>query len=313
VALLLASVLGYAVSALALRTVETMRRRASALSVTRPGQRLPVPAANDELRSLAVTLNAMLERTEAAFARERRFVADASHELRTPLSILKAELEVALIGPGAEPELRAALASADAEADRVIRLAQDLLVLAQADHGSLPIEPADAYVKPMLERLQHKFAPRAQAARRMVVSSAPDDLVVKADPARLEQALASLVDNALAHGTGSVVLSALRKGHTVELHVADEGPGFPEPFLDIAFERFTRAEAGRTHEGTGLGLAIVRSIGRAHGGDAHVINRASCGADVWITLPQRETPSRRPAAGSQAPTNSACEMATRTM
>jgi two-component system, OmpR family, sensor kinase len=294
VALLLASLLGYAVAAFSLRGVEALRHRASALSVTQPGARLPVPPANDELRRLALTLNQMLERNEAAFARERRFVADASHELRTPLSVLKAELDVAMTGESSARELRAALASADAEADRVIRLAQDLLALAQADHGILPLELTEVSVRAVLEQVAERFAARGRAQKRLVVARDAPDLRVRADSVYLEQALSNLVDNALRHGSGDVTLHATPRGATVELHVEDEGPGFPEGFLALAFDRFSRAEGGRTREGSGLGLAIVRSIAHAHGADVQAANRSGGGADVWLTLPVPSAPAEAP-------------------
>jgi signal transduction histidine kinase len=281
IALLLASLLGYAVSAVSLRSVGVLRKRASAISVANPGERLPVPPANDELQRLAVTLNLMLERNEAAFARERRFVADASHELRTPLSILKAELEVALSGDSSAAELRAAIASADTEVDHVIELAQALLALAQADHGTLQLELADVPVADAFARV----AGRVGEDGRNLIARDARGLHVWADPARLEQALSNLVQNALRHGGGDVSLYAVRRGSMVELHVEDEGPGFPDAFLALAFEPFSRAESARGPEGTGLGLAIVRSVAHAHGGDAHLANRRGGGADVWLTLP----------------------------
>jgi signal transduction histidine kinase len=265
--------------------VEALRRRASVLAVTQPGERLPVPAANDELRRLAVTLNQMLERNEAAFARERRFVADASHELRTPLSVLKAEIEVALAGDSSARDLRAALASADIEADRVIRLAQDLLALAQADHETLPLELSEISVAGAFNRVVGRFAARARAQDRAVIARDARGLRVRADAVHLEQALSNLVDNALRHGSGDVTLRAVRQGDSVELHVEDEGAGFPDDFLAVAFERFSRVDGARTLEGTGLGLAIVRSVARAHGGDVHAANRRGGGADVWLSLP----------------------------
>jgi two-component system, OmpR family, sensor kinase len=291
VALLLASLLGYAVSALSLRSVAMLRRRAGAISVTNPGERLPVPPANDELRHLAVTLNSMLERNEAAFLRERRFVADASHELRTPLTVLKAELEVALTGPSSDAEMRAAIISADAEAGHVIGLAQSLLTLAQADHGALPLDLADVSVAEVLTCVAERFA---EPAPKVLAGNA-GEARVWADRARLEQALTSLVENAVRHGGGEVSLRAMRRGSIVELHVEDEGPGFPEGFVAVAFERFSRAESARSREGTGLGLAIVRSIARAHGGEARLANRSGGGADVWLALPVRASPRLRSA------------------
>src|SRR5712691_3776954 len=116
-----------------------MRRQAAEITAADTGRRLPVPPAEDEIRRLGETLNEMLDRLETALERERRFVADASHELRTPLAMLRTELELALRRERSGAELRAALASAFEETDRLARLAEDLLVLARADRGSLPL------------------------------------------------------------------------------------------------------------------------------------------------------------------------------
>jgi signal transduction histidine kinase len=105
-----------------------------------------------------------------------------------------------------------------------------------------------------------------------------------ADPARLEQALANLVDNALSYGEGTVALSACRRDGNVELHVRDEGAGFPPAFLPRAFERFSRADEARSRGSAGLGLAIAAAVAGAHGGSAHAENRDR-GADVWVSLP----------------------------
>jgi signal transduction histidine kinase len=297
VALALASLLGYACCALLLRSVEAMRRQAKRLSVAEPGGRLPVPPARDEMQRLAVTLNEMLDRNDLAFAQERRFVADASHELRSPLAILKIELEDALSGHKTERELRSALASADAETDRIAHLARDLLTLAQADEGKLRIEPAPLRADQAVRRVRQRFAQRARSQGRTLVSSVPDDMSFHADPLRVEQALSNLVDNALRHGSGMIVISAERHDGFVELRVTDHGPGFPESYLDVAFERFSRPDRGRTTEGTGLGLSIVWSIARAHGGEAHVANRPGGGAEAWIRLPDGAgAPERQPMA-----------------
>jgi two-component system OmpR family sensor kinase len=105
-----------------------------------------------------------------------------------------------------------------------------------------------------------------------------------ADRARLEQALSNLVDNALRYGASPMQLSAKERDGSIELHVTDEGTGFPPAFIPHAFERFTQADASHGNEGTGLGLAIAGMIAEAHGGSAHVANRASGGADAWIAI-----------------------------
>jgi signal transduction histidine kinase len=291
-ALLLSLLAGYGLAAAALRPVEAMRRRAGAISAETPGRRLPVPGPRDELRALAVTLNEMLGRLEAAFEHERRFVADASHELRTPLALLQAELELALRRPRARAELEAAVRSAAEETDRLVRLAEDLLLIARSDQGSLPLRVEDVDVSLLLEDVRSRFAARADQLGRELTVETGADVIIEADPMRLEQALGNLVDNALTHGAGRVTLRATATGRAVELHVVDEGAGFPPRFVDRAFDRFSRADEARNARGTGLGLAIVSLIAHAHDGEA-VAGGDERGADVWLTLPFRPAPVGR--------------------
>ena len=231
-----------------------------------------------------------LERARAAereaVARERRFIADASHELRTPLTTLKSELDVALQRERSPDELRAALGSAREEADRLVALAEDLLVLARADEGELPItrEPLDvgALLADVAER-------RGARAGRAIGVDAPSGLVLDADRRALERAVGNLVDNALTHGGGPIELSATDGAGAVRIAVRDHGPGFPPGFADRAFERFARPDAGRSGGGAGLGLAIVDAIARAHGGSV-VTSGADPGARVEIVLPASSSP-----------------------
>jgi two-component system, OmpR family, sensor kinase len=296
-ALLIASVIGYTLAAAALRPVERMRRRAAAVTGEKQGGRLPVPPADDEIGRLGRTLNEMIARLESAFARERAFVADASHELRTPLAILRTELELALRGSHTAEELEEAVRSAAEETERLSGLAEDLLVIARSDQGKLPIRPAPLYADDLLETVARRFKTRARAAGRPVRPEPAPGVTLEADETRIEQALANLVDNALRYGAGAVSLSAHAENGCVELHVRDEGPGFPPAFLSRAFERFTRADEARARGGTGLGLAIAAAIAAAHGGSAHAANRRS-GADVWIKLPTVSSAAHPPAAAS---------------
>jgi two-component system, OmpR family, sensor kinase len=284
VALLLASAAGYGLAAAALRPVDAMRRRAAEIHDSQPGRRLPVASADDEISRLGDTLNAMLGRLEEAFERERTFVSDASHELRTPLAILKAELELALRAGRSREELAAALRSAAEETDRLAQLAEDLLVIARSDRGALPVRLSSIEAAELLNDVRARYAGRADEQGRSVEVTAPPDLELTADRLRLQQALGNVLDNALRHGGGTVRLVALEDDGSVELHVSDEGDGFPEGFLDHAFERFTRGDDGRSRGGSGLGLAIVEAIARAHHGRAAAANLDG-GADVWIELP----------------------------
>jgi two-component system, OmpR family, sensor kinase len=286
-ALLLATYAGYQVAGAALRPVERMRSRAEQITEHDTAERLPVPDTSDEIEALGHTFNELLGRLDAALARERRLLSDASHELRTPLSVLRTEVQLALRGDRDARELRGALESVGQETERLSRLAQDLLVLARADQGRLPIrgEPLDA--GELLEAAARRAEAAAGAAGRRVVAehSADGGAVALADPDRAAQALDNLVANALAYGRGEVRLSAREVEGQVELHVADRGDGFPPELLERAFDRFSRGDPGRAGQGTGLGLAIVDAIARAHGGRAGAHNLPAGGADVWISLP----------------------------
>jgi heavy metal sensor kinase len=285
VALLLASLAGYVVSGRALRPVEAMRRRAAAISAAEPEQRLPLPEADDEIHRLGETLNQMLGRLEAALERERAFVDDASHELRTPLAMHKTELELALRYAKTPEEMRAAISSAIVEVDRLIQLAEDLLVLARSEEGKLALDLRHVRVAELLADLRERFSARIDDVGRSLVVEPADGLSVEGDRLRLEQALTNLVVNAIEHGGGEIIVRASGSGEEIAIHVEDRGPGFAPEFIDRAFERFSRGDPARGGDGTGLGLAIVDAIASAHRGSAHAENRQGGGADVWIELP----------------------------
>jgi signal transduction histidine kinase len=274
-ALLLASLLGYVVAAGALRPVERMRSRVTAITGSRLGDRLPVPPSGDEISRLGDTLNEMLARVETAMERERSFVADASHELRTPLAHLKAEVELALDSPRSRAELEAALRSVAMETDRLAQLAEDLLLLARVEEGTLPIRRHDVRLDELLGGIARRFERRAQEDGRAIEVHA-NGSQLNIDRLRVEQALGNLVENALRYGEGTIRLT----GDVQSLRVSDDGSGFPPGFAPRAFERFSRADESRGGAGgAGLGLAIVAAVAEAHGGSASV-----AGATVTIRL-----------------------------
>jgi signal transduction histidine kinase len=226
-----------------------------------------------------------LRPVSAALAREKRFVADASHELRTPLAALRTELELALRRERTQGELEAALRSAAEETDRLSQLAEDLLVLARAEDGKLPVRREHLAAADVLGDVRERYARRADQAGRPLELRANDGLALEADRLRVEQALGNLVENALRYGDGRILLEAFAVDGRVELHVKDEGAGFPQDFIADAFEPFSRTDSSRSSQGAGLGLAIVDVIARAHGGSAHAAN-LDPGADVWLALPR---------------------------
>lgn len=286
-ALLFASGLGYALATLAFRPVEEMRKRAGRITLARNGERLPLPASDDEIGRLGQTLNEMLARIESSIERERVFVADAGHELRTPLAILRGELELGMRPDRNHDEARAAMRSAIEEADRLQVLADDLLELARADAAQLPLEARTVDVGEWLGRLSKRYGGRAESNGLRITSDVEPGLEWTFDPKRMETALGNLIENALVHGGGDVELHAKREGEELELAVCDQGPGLPDGFAQRAFDRFTRAEAARTSAGTGLGLAIVNAMVAAHGGRVVFDESRIGGARAVIRLPAR--------------------------
>lgn len=267
-ALAVAGGLGYMVAGAALRPIERMSARAATISARSAGERLPVPAADDELRRLALTLNAMLERLDNGLQRERRFVAEASHDLRTPLALMLTEVELALAQQRTSEELNRALLSIQEEVRRLIALAEELLDRASAEEVGLPIESGPVDLVALATRVATRF--QAAAGVRAIRVSAPRPVEIQGDATRLDRALSNLIDNALRHGAGDMAIEIRASGGGVELTVTDEGAGFAAHDTSPA-------------DGDGLGLTIVREIVRAHGGTVEV-RRADERTHVRVTL-----------------------------
>jgi two-component system, OmpR family, sensor kinase len=219
-------------------------------------------------------------------AEEWQLVSVASHELRTPLTALRTEVELALLGDRDASELRAALRSAADEIRRLCRLADDMLLLAQADEGRLPLR-----LRPLEPcGLLAAAATRARAAawtqgRRIVVRDMAPGSWLLGDPDRVAQVLDNLISNALRYGGGTITLTARDDGELIGLHVADQGSGFAEDIAERAFQRFSRGRRARD-PGSGLGLSLVAAIAIAHRGVATVGNLPEGGADACIALPR---------------------------
>jgi len=268
----------------ALRPVGRMRRQAAAISAWDPGRRLPVSGGKDELALLGGTLNQMLERIEESVDRERQLVDRASHELRTPLAIQRMDLDLALSGPQTVAELRAALGSVSQENSHLTRLTEDLLVLARARRGVLPVRLVDTSLADLLAYARQRAEMAGAHAR---VSFAATDAQVQVDPVWFRQAIGNLIDNAVQHTPpgGEVAVRADHRNGMLLLTVDDSGPGFPEAFLDGAFGSGARSAAGheRARQSAGLGLAVVQTIAAAHGGRMWAQNLPDGGARVTIT------------------------------
>ncbi len=283
--LLISGIVGYRVARVALNPVERMRLRASTESAD-ASFRLPVPETRDELARLAETLNDLFARVQTGVERERRLIADTSHELRTPLSQLLLRVDLALSRERTPAELRAALVDLRQDTQRLVRLANDLLLIARADDGRLPIRPEHIAILELAGESASRFEESASRDGRTIQLDIDAALTLSVDRDRVAQALDNLIDNAIRHGSGTVTVSASARPAAVAIEVHDEGAGFDGGFAEHAFDRFTTADAGRSEGGSGLGLAIVAAIAAAHGG--HVMALEGPGGAIEIVLPTAE-------------------------
>jgi signal transduction histidine kinase len=286
--LLISGYVGHRVARAALDPVERMRRRAGEESAD-AFFRLPVPDTRDELTRLAETLNDLLARIESGVVRERRLIADASHELRTPLTQMLLRLDLALSRERAPGELKATLEELHDDTERLVRLANDLLLIARADEGKLPLRVEPVPVLDVASESAHRFESAAAGQGRSVEVEVDPGLELPADRDRLGQALDNLISNAIEHGEGTVSVTADAGVDAVTIRVCDEGPGLPDAFAGQAFDRFTTASQSRSGTGMGLGLAIVAAIATAHGGTVRI--GGGPGGSVVLTLPAERRPS----------------------
>jgi two-component system sensor histidine kinase BaeS len=246
---------------------------------------------SDEVGELARAFNRMAEDLAAVDQQRRELVANVSHELRTPLAALCAVLENLADGV-AEPDPEALRAALD-QAERLAALASDLLDLARVDAGAVQLSTTHV---PVLELLQRAVAEARVAGRdvRYDVRVTPPALEVAADPARLHQLVANLLDNASRHSPagGGVKITAEETATGWRLEVADEGPGISVTDRDRVFERFGTLAETEGGGGTGLGLAIARWVTDLHGGTIHLVDPppGSTGARVRVDLPREARP-----------------------
>jgi two-component system, OmpR family, sensor kinase len=248
----------------------------------------------DEIGRLAATFDAMLDRLQEAFARERQFISDASHEFQTPLTVINANAQLIRRWGDRDPVVRAE--SFDAIVDESARLAEmvgGLLTLAKADSGDqIPKEPLA--LNPLVaDVVAHAHERAAQNGLELRAELDPDGPYVLGDMPLIRQLVANLVDNAIKFTErGEIVVAVRHESGTARILVSDTGIGIAPETADHLFDRFFRGDAShsRTIEGTGLGLAIVRSIARVHGGTVTAASRPEGGSEFAVTLPALDVP-----------------------
>jgi len=292
-AVLVAFGLGWALAGTALSPIQRITQTAQTIGAERDfGRRVVHSGPADEVGQLAFVFNDMLAELESGYRHlesslqsQRRFVADASHELRTPLTTVRGNIELLRRQPPMDAAEHAeVLADTSEEVDRLIRLVNQLLVLARVDAGQ-ELRHDTVALGGILEDVCRQA--RLLTSLPQVNCAAPDDLVVEGDRDALKQVLLILVDNALVHtppGTAVTVTAGESQGEAV-VRVADGGPGIEPDALAHIFERFYRGETSRTGRGAGLGLAIARELVEAMHGGIAVQSQPGQGTVFTVTLP----------------------------
>ncbi len=303
-AIVIAFAMGWMLAGTVLWPIHRITRTAQAIGAEHDfSRRVQHVGPTDEIGQLALTFNAMLTELESAYRQleetlesQRRFVADASHELRTPLTTVRGNIELLRREPPIDAQERAdILADTKDEVERLIRLVQQLLVLARADAGqALPREPVP--IRPLLEDVCRQA--RLLAPDRTIHYEPAPDVLVLGDRDALKQVFLVLLDNALVHTSrgATIELAAVAADGQVAIRVRDTGPGIPPDVLPHIFERFYRGQVSRTGAGAGLGLSIAKELVEAQGGTITVKSKSGQGTVFTVTLPQAASTENDPQA-----------------
>lgn len=262
-----------------LAPVNAIRNELAEITATDLGRRVPVSPAWDEIRRLALTINATLDRLEAAVEQQRRFASDASHDLRSPLTAMRTQVEEALHYPQ-DTDWKSKAREMLTSLDRLQAIVSDLLMLARLDSGAPAArEPID-----LRELCEEELGRRRR--RVEVVRELEPGVTVVGNRLRLTRLLTNLLDNAERHAASRITVSLAAREDTAVLEVLDDGAGIARDQWEVVFHRFTRLDASRNRDagGTGLGLPIAREIAQTHGGTLTLEDSAQ-GARFVLRLP----------------------------
>lgn len=280
---------GYFVAKLSLKPLNKIAIMAEEISESNLSKRIPVPPTNDEIESLAVTMNSMFDRLEDSFRRVRQFTSDASHELRTPLTIMRGEIEMVLRTGKTIEDYEEVLVSALEENYRLTKIVTSLLELSKADSGQLKIDVKNANLSKLICDISQDIEILAEEKNIRVLKDIQNNVYCNFDPDRMHQALLNIMDNSIKYNVekGSVFISMRRENDKVVIQVRDTGVGIPKDHLPNIFNRLYRVESSRNRmiHGNGLGLSIVKWIIQAHRGTINVTSVAGEGTSFEIVIP----------------------------
>ncbi len=283
---------GWFLAGRALKPFDEVAQTAEQITSENLGTQIVTKHNEEEIRRLVQAFNSMVRRLNDSFQQMRKFNADAAHELRTPLSILQGENEIALRSANLPEEIRSVLASNLEELQRLTRIVNDMLILAEADAGSQVLVMKPCNLRPMLEDLVEQMRVLAMDRGIEISLAVSQEVVIEADTLWFRRAVLNLLDNAIKYSSdgGKVAVRVELRGARVYLAIRDEGIGIEPKDLPHIFDRLYRADPARSRSsgGAGLGLALVKWIVESHHGQVGVESEPDRGTTFIVSLPTLE-------------------------
>lgn len=281
---------GYLLTRRLLQPIDQITRKTNEINAQNLSERMPVVNPADEMGRLTITINAMLERLQQAFERQRQFTADAAHELRTPLSVLRSVGEVGMSGRKSSEEYRDILGSMLEETERLTNLVDNLMVLTRADSDKAAIKREPVELGKLIADTIDIIKPLAEEKQQNIAFTGKEPIVISTDAVILQQALFNIIHNAIKYSPeGGKIHISLKKSSDLQavIEIRDQGPGISPEHQHKIFERFYRVDSGRAKAsgGSGLGLSIARWAVESHGGQIEVDSQSNVGSVFRIVLP----------------------------
>jgi signal transduction histidine kinase len=277
---------GYWLAGRALKPVRKITEAAARITAEDLHQRLPLPAARDEIRLLTNVLNDTFERLERSYLQAVRFASDASHQLKTPITVMRAAIEALLVDASLRPEQSAVLNDLLDQTRRLSSLTEGLLLLARADAGGIVALPGETDLIPIIERCIEDAEVLGSNQEIQIEREVPDRLHALADPQRTEQILLNLLENAVKYNRrrGVIRVRAGERRDGVFVSVTNTGDQIPLERMPWIFDRFARGDRDESRAGHGLGLSIARELASAQGGDVRLLRSDIEGTEFELRL-----------------------------
>lgn len=287
ITVLATGVMGAILAKVTLRPVDRMIHTIHQITAENMRLRLESPGTKDEIQKLSETFNSMLERLEHAFTSQKKLFENLSHELKTPLTIIKGEFEVVLKKLRSPGEYESVIKSALEEVDRVVRLAENLLLLARFESKEVFPEKKRLDLNPVVRGIVSNVRAMAESKKISLFCRADGVLFLEADEGQMKTLFLHILDNAVKYteNGGRITVTSQKIGPSAVVRIEDTGTGITKEEIERIFDRFYRTDKAMANAGYGLGLSIAKSIVDAHNGSIKVESELSKGTVFTISLP----------------------------